>query len=583
MATAIKANWHCLVAIAAVILLGRGSGLAVETEAPWDYDPYRVLVWITPGSAESDPAALNDPLADRLDSIYKAAWLTTIQPAPDLLVAGLRRGLDDVSFQSLVAGDLVLAVSRTFEEASSVRSVELAIEKLPKIGATAAAVERLAASEDPSVRKLAEMLTTTYRDPSAVLEAFTAGELPAAVFQRGLLEKLPSEVRTVQLAAPGQIGSILSKYDKLFIVRLHTAPRPAEVSAVEVDLFMHRTGPVVTRSTISSAGLAAAAARAITAAFAPVARIEDAGTKTAKARVRAGGLIRDPQSPAAIHEGDYLRPYLRRDDRAGTLAQLQLIDWTYLRVTQLDGTKLEAEVYAGRVGGLQGRTNSRTHKWAFKVRPHHDHTILRLHAKGNVDQPLVGYEVYEKDLETEEMTLVGRTDWDGRLRIEKTEDPMRLLYVKNGGAILARLPTVPGETVMESANLIGDDTRLEAEAYLRSVENAIVDLIAIRTMLAARIRLKMEKGDIDGAEELLRSLQAQPTYKIIADDMQREATLIRSDNRSEQAKIDRMFAATRELLVENITPKLVRDLEQELLEAKKGPPPSADRVSAASN
>ena len=65
------------------------------------------------------------------------------------------------------------------------------------------------------------------------------------------------------------------------------------------------------------------------------------------------------------------------------------------------------------------------------------------------------------------MTFVGRTNWNGILKVEPTEDPLRLLYVKNGGAILARLPLVPGLYSQVVADLSGDDIRLQAEAYIR--------------------------------------------------------------------------------------------------------------------
>ena len=96
---------------------------------------------------------------------------------------------------------------------------------------------------------------------------------------------------------------------------------------------------------------------------------------------------------------------------------------------------------------------------------------------------------------------------------------MLLLYVKNGGAVLARLPLVPGLTETEVADLTGDDMRLQAEAYIRGVQNAIIDLVAIRKLLEARIRMRLTKGQMTEAEDLLRALRDQPTNEKLASDM----------------------------------------------------------------
>ncbi len=145
---------------------------------------------------------------------------------------------------------------------------------------------------------------------------------------------------------------------------------------------------------------------------------------------------------------------------------------------------------------------------------------------------------------------------------------MRLLYVKNGGAVLARLPIVPGATERETADLVGDDQRLRAEAYIRGTQNAIVDLIAIRTLLGARIRLKLEKGQMAEAKELLLMLEKQPTYEVISADMAKKIIQIKGRNPSEQKRIENMFAETREMLVKNINSNLIRELEAEVKQAE---------------
>ncbi|EMI56907.1 signal peptide protein [Rhodopirellula sallentina SM41] len=211
--------------------------------------------------------------------------------------------------------------------------------------------------------------------------------------------------------------------------------------------------------------------------------------------------------------------------------------------------------------------------------------MLRLHAKGRPDQPLIGYEIYDKELDSKSMTFVGRTDWNGRLTVGKIDRPLRLLYVKNGGAVLARLPMVPGHHEVTVADLAGDDMRLQAEAYIRGVQNAIIDLVAVRELFKARISMRIKEGKLKEADELLEMLRNEPSNEKIANDMGKKQTLFLKAigrNANQQRKVDEMFSVTRELLSKHINPKIVNDLETALIEANKrsgGAPAEAETPS----
>ena len=196
-----------------------------------------------------------------------------------------------------------------------------------------------------------------------------------------------------------------------------------------------------------------------------------------------------------------------------------------------------------------------------------------MHARGDENFPLIGYEIYERELDSPTMTFVGRTDWNGRLRMQRNDHPLRLFYVKNGGAVLARLPMVPGLTPNEVADLGSDDMRLQAEAYIRGVQNAIIDLVAIRELFAARIRLRLEKGQMQEAEELLNALRSQPTNEKIANEMGKKETafltLIGPKNPNEYRKVENLFSATREMLAKYVNPKIIGDLEADVLAAER--------------
>ena len=63
---------------------------------------------------------------------------------------------------------------------------------------------------------------------------------------------------------------------------------------------------------------------------------------------------------------------------------------------------------------------------------------------------------------------------------------MRLIYVKHGAHLLARLPMVPGLATSEEAVLPSDDKRMETEAFVKGMESTVMDLVARREILRAR-------------------------------------------------------------------------------------------------
>ncbi|MEZ6088968.1 MAG: hypothetical protein R3C05_13265 [Pirellulaceae bacterium] len=416
--------------------------------------------------------------------------------------------------------------------------------------------------------------------------------MDAMILPRGVALGLQPEAKIIDLKLPSAVAPMIEAPDKVFIVRIRTKEIPMAISVREMDCAMRLMGPIVGASAIDQRTLGDAVARATLRSFSPIVRLENVGKKSAFGRVRAGGLLMiddaegnmvlDESNPAAIKEGDLLQPVIRKMDRYGNPELLEIVDFAYLKAKTLNKAMLDMDAYAGRIGTLQGRSDRRTTRNAMKIRPHLQETVVRLHAQREPDVPLIGYDIFSKELESTKMTLVGRTDWDGRLWIKKADDPLKLLYVKNGRNVLAKLPVVPGQSEMEVADIPADDARLRAEAYLMGVENQIIDLVGLRTLLGASIRLKLEKGDLDGARELFSALRDQPSYTLIADDMDHESTVIVSENRNQNAMIRRMFARTREVLRDNISDAMINDLQRDIIAVERGEPmPSKVRAKEA--
>lgn len=152
--------------------------------------------------------------------------------------------------------------------------------------------------------------------------------------------------------------------------------------------------------------------------------------------------------------------------------------------------------------------------------------------------------------------------------------PLKKIYVKSGNEVLAMLPLVPGIERVSQAGLLDDRRRLETEAFVRGFQHEIIDLIGLRNLLAAQIKLSIKKEDFEQASETFDRLQGLKNYT----EMARELDLIQrrliDESRGEiprfsKRPIDRMFQNTRNLLQKFLQDELVEASKQSLESAQQ--------------
>ncbi|MEM8910959.1 MAG: hypothetical protein AAGC97_04260 [Planctomycetota bacterium] len=576
-------------ASAAIDAAGPTSDAPVEM--PFDYSPYRVLIWVASDTPHISADSVREQLVDHLARDFHAVWRTTIRDAPPAVRTAAMRDLSKISFNLIAAADPVLAVKRDHGDVVKMKFANDVSRYVDRIHATQGRINEVRSRIEPvgeSTKRFdwISKLVPTDGDALALESMWSQDDIEAVLVSRGMAETLGGQrigdskekVPTAKIIVPpidGQVSDAMDQYDKIFVVAIQNHGFPGRVQVIELDTLMRNFGSLVDLEITSTDRITDLIGSGLRKAFRPVVRIDNAGTKSASGLIRAGGLILDEGSPGWVQVGDVLEPMIRKNDRNGNPISIGPLDWAYLNTVEQDGSKVEMSFYAGRLGGLQGRSNNRTFRVGLKVQPQLDESMIRLHAQKDTNQPLIGYEIYDKELDSTAMTFVGRTDWNGRLIVEPIDRPLRLLYVKNGGAVLARLPIVPGHLDMAVADLAGDDMRLQAEAYIRGVQNSIIDLVALRELFKARIMLRLKRGssgDLESAEELLEALRRQPSNEMIANDMGKRSTIFLKAigrNANQRKKVDNMFSKTREMLTKHINPKLVNDLEAAFIQAKE--------------
>ncbi len=600
------------------------SPVSIADELPWEFDPYRFRLWLSvdPSLAldGEDHQRLLLAVSQQLELVYQATAQIDAETTPRSLFSSIMRDLDQLDIPQILDKEFILVVARNHPEAKEIRTLESLTQQLSQIEASPSNYEELQREMEPytaeaSWKAIAEKLVRAPDTHREFMKRLDEGQVVAAFIRRSELPSLGRSVRFIPARFPWQLDALLRSYDKIFAVSLRREAEIYRLQVREIDAVMRVVGPIVKAEAVIWEAVPRAIAFASHQAFAPVARIEEADLKLAALRIRAGGLITQDQHPAALNPGDVLQPYVRRDDRNGIPTLLQNIPWTYVAITSSDGIEATGAIYTGIRSPLAGRKNRRTQKICLRVRPQAPSTDLQLGLVRDPGTRLAGAEIYRRTPGLEDLAPVGRSDWRGIAAIDIQEPPLAayevpisgetataepmgltpasppaavaepptpptpyrkesiqlraplyIYYVKHGNTLLARLPMVTGNARLEKAELPDDRRRLEAEAFVKGVQGEILDVVARRQILAARIKQYAAENKIDQAKQTLEELRNEKGFDQMVESLNAIQRRILSTDRGPipsiaQKRIDQMFDLTRQMMQRYLQDSLLRDMQ----------------------
>ncbi|MFO0904263.1 MAG: hypothetical protein U0939_14765 [Pirellulales bacterium] len=425
------------------------------------------------------------------------------------------------------------------------------------------------AASDPAASSPAGAAASSGSSPTAAGGAASAPPTDAAVEGE---EKPKHDPLVDQLRA-------VFNGDKLLVASVRATVDGWRVTTREMDVRARRWSELSTTEVYDRELLPYSIATSLHEVFYPIARIDFQKEKTIMLRLRAAGLSMRPEDPILVGENTFLRPWVRNNDRYGEPRPplgVQTIPFSFLMVQKRETARLECELHTGVRFPVTGRNTARTQRFAIAVRPAKATTLVRLRTNEKPAQPLSGYDIFAKDPRNENIQLIGRTDWRGTMEVPPVDDfPLRVIYVKNGGSLLARLPTIPGLEPEMLVDLTPDDRRLQAEGYISGVQAVLTDLVAQRELYAKRIRAKLTDAKIAEAEQLLEEFKALQTRDDVQKLLDIQQPRITSPHKKVQAKIDKLFEDTRKLLFKHVDPALANQLENDVKQTKEGKGPYA--------
>lgn len=488
----------------------------------------------------------------------------------------------------LVACVTYSAPAQTWEYSPYNIRVWVAVEPLPQtaglaqdIGHDVATGARLAAGmvwrmfPEPAPQMLAVDLLTR-------LDLLTPEQLLAAEPEAFQIDPLAYPRHYVPADGDGE----RLKADKLLMITVSRSDAGYLVQVRELDAAARQWGELFTSTTPQLAAVPSVALANALRAIRPIAKVERVQGRAVIARLRASGLIVDEDSPAGVPPGQVMIPVVRRNQRNGEPLKggVYAPAWSYVSIDGCTQTTISGTVNSGYGSVIPAKGGPRTERLLLGLTPHFASTRLELRARvtatpGKGPPPpgrlLAGYEVYVKNIGEEKTELVGLTDWQGGIELQPSDKLLRLFYIKNGGQLVARLPLVVGHQPKMTANVLDDDQRLTAEAYIKSLQSRVTDLVARREILTVRVRAKLKKGDFAAARQLVDEYRNLTTGAQLTREL--EDTQRRMSNASgvTAKRIDKLFLEAHKLVQGFLDPAAADKLALEVAEAERKGPPAA--------
>lgn len=473
---------------------------AQEPVKIWEFAPYEVEVWcvLDPNVSVSEVAKqqFTKSLSDDLERTFRAAWRIHFAPTDAEMRSRLARQLETLKIDDFTREELIMVVNRDPANAA-VRTMETALEKLNDFAILPdhkakidAAIARSNLADDSPVKALAAKLTANEGGLEAIIAGLEAKTISVALVPRSSFDKpFEKNARQIQMLLPWQTDALLRQRDKIFMVYVGQNNNGYSVKARELDCGLQYFGPTVELESTSWEFHSRTASAAIAKAFAPIARVENALSKTAELRLKAGGLVVSDDNPVLVQVGDLMHPLVRREGSNGAAGTAEALPWTYAAITETNNIKMNANVYAYSGGpGLQGKNNRRTQRYVLRVRPFYSKTEIQVSVRSN-GKPQAGCAVYDRDIEMEKFTLLGKTDWRGRF-------------------------TVP--TPNRNAVILPEAIRIEKEAAEKKSKEA-ADVAAANAAAAAKPTEESEEGEsTDAAVAEKTPAPAQPAVAVPA-------------------------------------------------------------------
>ena len=362
---------------------------------------------------------------------------------------------------------------------------------------------------DPSTRVDRARRASILEEWSRLARRFV-GEpwVPEFVEDLGTLPAIP-----IEHIEADDLKSRAEKADKVWAIRVRSDGPGLMIEGRELDAETGSLGEVHRRSVGHPTDLAREWLRLTLAMFTPSAEVGES---------KGGGvsfLVQGASLPAASPLGEVapvgtifraLRIFPKPD---GSAPQVIDVRYSYFRVDRLDGPVAHCEIIRGIGDPLTNRYARKNKLVALGIKPSSAPTRLRFLLKGD-RQPAVGYRLIARTFPVGTgSNEVGTTDREGRIVLPPgvSDGLLSLRLLAGNDEPMLDIPVMPGETSEERTIVFEPrPLTLALEARLEALRDAIIDVVAVRSRLEARMKARLDGEEWAGLEETIKEFRKLP-------------------------------------------------------------------------
>jgi len=297
----------------------------------------------------------------------------------------------------------------------------------------------------------------------------------------------------------------------------------------------------------------------MTASLTPITRVVQVDGAAIMLEERAGELLALQETLPPVSQRQVLIPVTRTNDRDGNPQLIRRVDWTFLSVEENSGGLLSTTMQTGLRSPINARMRPRHQQLALLAKPNDDHTTIQFASYISRDMPLPICDVLESISGRRQAVNIGTTSLRGEFRIDYlAERPVRLLYVRNGTNLIARIPVMPGVNRVLTAEVPVADSTLHAESLVLGIQEEILDTLATRQILVSQAVTFRQRSDRKGFDDTVLKLRQLKTQQNYESELNILKLQLPYDDSISRRRIETMIEQTRKFIRDSLPPVEVR-------------------------
>ncbi len=418
---------------------------------------------------------------------------------------------------------------------------------------------------DPEARFDASRRDELVSDWKDLIQRFVGAPWKVEVDGTDAAAQLAGGLETLKAEA---LESASKAVEKVWLIRIGAEGSGLALAGREFDVTTGRLGGLQRRGVPVALDLPRELLRFALELFSPYAVIGERFGKDVALTVRGASLT--PASPIGrvVQVGATFQPLrIVPSKKEGGKPVVRAIGYTFLRVEAATGAGARCSVVSVYSNPLTTQVMQENSLAALGVKPGKIPTRLRFVTQPD-SAPAAGYVLTVRRHPDGQPHEIGTTDREGRITLDPlVADGLLVLRLLAGSSEpMVEFPLMPGHDETERTVPPFDPKPLAVtlETRLDSLRDQVIDLVAVRARLEARLKARFDGEDWPAAEAVLQEYSSLRTGKSVLDELNH----LKEDAAEQQAKLRKpILTKTAQAQATDLETLIVRYLDDEVFKA----------------